>query len=105
VSTTTAAPIEYGTITGRYYADGGPPPLGSLPPHGLAGKITATNVQSRRAFHPREDARGYFTVVVPVGTYEVVASPSDDVGPMTTRVTVTVSTGNLVHADPGIHMA
>ena len=98
-------PRPEGTITGRYYADGGPPPLGYLPPRGLSGKITVTNVQSLTTFHPREDARGYFTVVVPIGIYDVVGSPDDAVGPMTARARVTVTTGKPVHADLGIHMA
>ena len=95
---------SFGTITGRYYADGGPLPLGVEPPRGLAGKITMTNLRSHEVFHPRENPRGYFSMVVPVGRYEVVASPGDAVGPMTTRVRVTVIRGKPAQGDLGIHM-
>jgi hypothetical protein len=68
-------PSRYGTITGRYYADGGPYP--PQPPHAIAGTITATSAGPRKTYPAREDADGRFTLAVPVGTYTVVArSPS-----------------------------
>ena len=96
-----APTTSYGTITGRYYADGGPPPLGytSRP---IPGTITVTNVRSHQTYRPRENSGGYFTLNVPVGTYEVAARSRNIAGAMTKIVTV--PTGQAVDADLGIHM-
>ena len=89
----------HGTITGRYYGDGGPPP--PEPPHPIIGTITVTNMDTLAVYRPREDSRGYFTITVPRGTYEVVARSRDIAGPIIR--TVTVAAGNTVDADLGIH--
>jgi hypothetical protein len=102
---TSTAPTQYGTITGRYYADGGPPPLGYQPARPIHGTITVSSAQSHRTYHPRENAGGYFTLVVPVGTYEVTGSTGSAPNAMDAHVTVTVRTGEKVDADLGIHMA
>jgi hypothetical protein len=92
---------RFGTITGRYYADGGPPPPGPAQP--IIGTIAVTNDVSRQTYRPREDSRGHFKVDVPAGTYKVVARSRDIAGPMTK--TVTVIAGQTVDADLGIHMS
>jgi hypothetical protein len=89
-----------GTITGRYYADGGPFP--PEPPHAIPGTITVTNVATREFWLPGEDARGYFSLAVPPGTYEVVGRSRDIASP--TKRTATVAAGKTVNADLGIHM-
>jgi hypothetical protein len=101
-TSTASAPTAYGTITGRYYSDGGPPPLSGPPPvTPIAGDITVSNAESHTTYHPRQDSRGYFKVVVPVGTYGVMAESSGVAEAMTT--TVTVTPGKTVDADLGIH--
>jgi hypothetical protein len=100
---TSTSPTRYGTITGRYYADGGPPPLGYQPPRPITGTITVTNARSHQIYRPRQDSGGYFTLVVPVGTYEVAARSDNITGAMTKILTVTA--GKTVDADLGIHMA
>ena len=99
-TSTAAAPIAYGTIAGRYYSDGGPPPPSGPTP--IAGTITVSNAESHKTYRPRQDSRGYFTLVVPVGTYGVMAKSSSVAEAMTT--TVTVTPGKTVNADLGIHM-
>jgi hypothetical protein len=100
------ATCEYGTITGRYYEDGGalpPPPATVPPPRPIIGTIIVTNTESHETYWPRQDARGYFIVEVPAGTYNVTAdSRRGDFAAMTDTVTVT---GNqTVNADLGIHV-
>jgi hypothetical protein len=100
------ATCEYGTITGRYYEDGGalrPPPATVPPPRPIIGAITVTNTESHETYRPRQDALGYFIVEVPAGTYGVMAeSPRGDFAAMTDTVTVT---GNqTVNADLGINV-
>jgi hypothetical protein len=99
-TTSVAVPSGYGTINGRYYADGGPPP--PQPAHGIVGTITATDRKTRKTFPARSDARGDFTVAVPVGSYEVVARAPGISFPMTKSVTVTA--GRTVDVDLAIHM-
>lgn len=96
------APTRDGTITGRYYADGGPIPLGYQPARPIVGTITVTNAQSHQVYRARQDSGGYFTVVVPVGTYEVVARSGNIAGAMTKIVTVRAD--KTADADLGIHM-
>jgi hypothetical protein len=96
--------LRYGTITGCYYSDGGPPPLGTVPrAHPIIGIISVTNAESRETYQPREDARGCFTVVAPVGTYDVMAESRGGVAAAMTD-TVTVTEGKTVNADLGIHV-
>ncbi len=99
---TSSAPTRYGTITGRYYADGGPPPLGYQPARPIAGTVSVTNAESHKTFRPRQDSGGYFTVVVPVGTYAVAARSPTFADAITKIVTVTAD--ETVDADLGIHM-
>jgi hypothetical protein len=97
--------LPVGTITGRYYSDGGPPPPHPVivpPSHPIIGTITVANVESHETYRPREDARGYFSLVVPVGTYGVTAEPRGGLAPTMTD-TVTVMQGKTVDADLGIH--
>jgi hypothetical protein len=97
-----APTTPYGTITGRYYADGGPPPLGYTA-RPILGTITVTDVRSQRTYWPAENSGGYFTLIVPAGTYEVAARSHNIAGAITKIVTVT--TGQAVDADLGIHMS
>ena len=99
---TSTSPRGYGTIAGRYYADGGPPPLGYQPPRPIIGTVTVTDVRSHQIYRPRQNAGGYFTLAVPAGTYEVSAWSGNITGAMTKTVTVTA--GKTVDADLGIHM-
>ena len=92
--------LRYGAITGRYYAEGGPPP--PEPPRPIMGTITVTNVATHEVFRPREDSGGYFRQSVPPGTYEVAARSRDIAEPMTR--TVTVPSGETVSADLVIAM-
>ena len=108
--TTTSRPqicngCRYGTITGRYYSDGGPPPPPPRKPqsHPIAGTITVTNAESHKTYTPRQDSRGYFTLVVPVGTYGVMAESHGGVAPAMTDA-VTVTADKTVNADLGIHV-
>ena len=83
---------------------GGPPPPGTVPPaHPIVGTITVTNFKTNETYRPHEDARGYFTVVVPVGTYSVMAESRGGVAAAMTG-TVTVTPNRTVNAYLGIHM-
>jgi hypothetical protein len=94
-----------GTITGRYYSDGGPlPASGVVPPaHPIIGTITVTNTDSHEAYTPRQNSGGYFTLTVPVGTYGVMAESRGGVAPAMTD-TVTVTPQKTANADLGIHV-
>jgi len=100
-------PRPYGTITGRYYTDGGPPPPPGATPtqsaHPIIGTITVTNAESHKMYRPRQDSHGYFTLIVPIGTYSVMAESRGGAAAAMTD-TVTVTAGKTANADLGIHM-
>jgi hypothetical protein len=98
---TIARPASTGTITGRYYAEGGPQGVANGP-HPIAGTITVTNTLTNTVYHATENRGGYFRLTVPVGSYQLVARAPTIAFPLTKNAAVTPTA--IVNVDLGIHM-
>jgi len=86
------------------YSDGGPPPPQA--PTAVLGRIDIELAGTERIVaRPQQDAGGYFHVVLPAGTYEVLGRPSGHFASATPMIReVVVRAGQVSHVDLGIHM-
>ena len=90
-----------GTVTGHLQMVGGPASIsGGTPTFPVPGTVTA--VSGSASFQASASKDGSFTIVLPVGSYELTGtSPQDDSGRATCLAMspVIVHSGSVTHAD------